>query len=67
MLARTGFFAPRTVLDGPLQILRAEMAAGDGVAHVSSSGVRILSGGAAKGAKFASVDQNVRQPFGFQQ
>jgi V8-like Glu-specific endopeptidase len=44
-----------TVLDGPLQILRAEMAAGDGVAHVSSSGVRILSGGAAKGAKFIKV------------
>lgn len=44
-----------TVLDGPLQELRAEMAAGDGVAHTATTGVRMLSGGGAKGAKFIKV------------
>lgn len=44
-----------TVLDGPLQDLRAEMAAGDGVRHTAPTGVRMLSGSGAKGAKFIKV------------
>lgn len=44
-----------TVLDGPLQDLQAEMASGDGVSHTQTSGVRMLSGGGARGAKFVKV------------
>ncbi len=41
-----------TALDGPLEVLRAEMAKGDRVTSLRGGTVRVLSGGTGGGAKF---------------